>query len=126
MIVFLASKDTAIFNALMLSLTSVSGMIFVAMERPWQSTLINRLNFFNEAIFYLVCLGLICFTGMITKSSSSLFLGWILMTIVTFMITVNLLILTYDSVLSLKLLAKRYRPFLCSSSSSSSSGKFVN
>ena len=41
-------------------------------------------------------------------------LGWCIVVLVTFMIAVNLLIITYDSFLTLKLFARRYRKFLCS------------
>ena len=40
-------------------------LVFVTSENPWESKLINKLHIFNESVFYLLCISLICFSGLL-------------------------------------------------------------
>ena len=50
-------------------------MILVAHEAPWESRLTAKQHFFNEACFYLLCISLVAFCGVITDATLAHSLG---------------------------------------------------
>lgn len=48
-------------------MTCLFMMALVTLEAPWIDRRINLQHFVNEAVFYLFCCGLVCFSGVITS-----------------------------------------------------------
>ena len=108
-IVFMVGEKV-VFGALLLLLTSLAALIFVANEAQWEDRMNNIQHLLNEAIFYLVCMGLVCFSGIIFEAKQSVTLGWLLIGIIVVMISFNALYIMYTTCVHMKLVILRYRP----------------
>ena len=95
-IVFMVGEVKAFFGALMLTLTSLVMLLFVALERQWETSLLNCQHLTNETIFYMVCVSLMCFTGLLTDTNQSTTLGWLLIELIFAMVIYNTVIILYD------------------------------
>ena len=83
-------------------------MIFVVHEAPWEDRLIEHQHFFNELVFYFVCVGLMSFSGVITESGPLLANGWLLIALITSLILLNAAIIIFDLGKFIRLLTLRY------------------
>ena len=63
-IVFMINGNMPFFGALILTLTSLAMLMFVAIEGQWESRMLVVQEFFNESVFYFMCIGLICFSDV--------------------------------------------------------------
>lgn len=106
-IVFMVGEVKPFFGALILTLTSFMMLSFVALEAQWESNMHNKQHLLNEFTFYVVCIGFICFSGVIMETDQSVLLGWLLIGIIIFMITYNTLMILYDLCIFARLLIKR-------------------
>lgn len=95
-IVFMVGEVKAFFGALMLTLTSLAMLLFVASEHQWETTMLNCQHLINETIFYIVCVSLLCFTGLLTDTAQSTNLGWLLIGIIIAMVIYNTVVILYD------------------------------
>ena len=93
----------------MLILTSLATLIFVAVEAPWENPFFNWWHLLNETIFYMVCVGLLCFSGLLTRATESVTLGWLLIGVIIVMVIFNTLIILFDLLVYTRLLILRYR-----------------
>ena len=66
-IVFMAGENQVYFGSLLLLLSSLAMIVIVATEAPWKDSLVNRQHFGSEAVFYFLCVALICFSGPMTE-----------------------------------------------------------
>ena len=64
-IVFMIRGNSPFFGALTLALTSLAMLMFSAIERQWESRMLNVQDMVNESIFYTLCLSLICFSDLL-------------------------------------------------------------
>ena len=64
-IVFMIRGNSPFFGALTLTLTSLAMLMFSAIERQWESRMLNVQDMVNESIFYTLCLSLICFSDLL-------------------------------------------------------------
>lgn len=69
-IIFMVGYNV-IFGAMLLLLSTLAMMTFVATERQWEDKFINWQHFANEVVFYLLCLGLMFFSGVLTETKQS-------------------------------------------------------
>ena len=83
-------------------------MIFVASEAQWEEKLVNWQHFANEAAFYILCLGLMVFSGVLTKSGQSQAFGTILIALVVVLVCLNVAYIVYDLIVFIRLLLCRY------------------
>ena len=75
---------------------------------PWQDSLINTQHIVNEIVLYLMCTGLVSFSGPITETIQAQVFGWLLVLTFIAMVSINITIILYDSLRYLQLLMKRY------------------
>ena len=61
-------EEAAFFGALLLLLTCFIMMVLVVVEAQWEDQLINRQHMVNEVFFYLLCISLILFCGVVHES----------------------------------------------------------
>ena len=101
-------EDYVVFSVLTLLFTSLAQLAFTASFMQWQKSLMNVLDFGNEAFFYALCTMLVCFTGSITESEQSLSLGWMAIAMFAVYIAFNLAIINYELVVFVRLLWTRY------------------
>lgn len=74
--------------------------------------LINRQHMVNEAIFYILCVSLLLFSGVIHESNQMTMLSWLMILLVTIMIICNVIIIFYDTVAFSRLLYLRNRAII--------------
>ena len=67
-IVFLINDMQPFFGALILIMTTLFMLIFVAIEGQWESKTLNTQELINEFIFYVLCISLLCFAGVISDT----------------------------------------------------------
>ena len=67
-IVFMIDGNKPFVGAMILNLTCLFMLIFVAVEGQWDSWILNMQDFVNELTFYIMCVGLICFTDVLTDT----------------------------------------------------------
>ena len=61
-------EEAAFFGALLLLMTCFVMMVFVALETQWEDQLINSQHMMNEVFFYLLCISLLLFSGVVHES----------------------------------------------------------
>jgi len=61
--------DKVFFGVLLMLLSCLFMLCFIATEAQWENNLINRQNIFNEVIMYIVFSSMICFSGILTSMS---------------------------------------------------------
>ena len=106
-IVFMVEQNV-IFGALIMLITCLIMLVFVVQEAPWEDRFVNWQHFFNEIVFYFVCVGLMSFSGVLTDSGSSLAHGWLLIGMIVVSITYNVTVIVYDMGIYVKLFILRY------------------
>ena len=97
-----------ILGALLLLVSCLAMLVFVIQEAPWEDRSVNLQHFFNELVFYFVCVGLINFSGVLTESRPSLAHGWLLIGLIVISITYNVSVILYDLCIFIRLLILRY------------------
>ena len=50
------------------------------------------MDFVNEAVFYMVCIALVCFSGAVVDIEQSQTLGWIVIGVVASLLAFNVLV----------------------------------
>lgn len=109
MIVFMVGDTKSFFGCLMLSLSSLAMLIFVAIEAHWESPFFNRWAFLNEAVFYTLCVSLVCFSGVLTDAKQSMISGWLLIGLVVMLVIYDSAIVLLDALVFVRLLILRHR-----------------
>lgn len=56
------------FGALLMLVSTLFMLTFVATEAQWKDKYVNWQHFANEAVFYVLCLGLMNFCGVLTEN----------------------------------------------------------
>ena len=84
------------FGALILTLTSLFVLMFIAIEAHWEQRMINLQEFVNECVFYTMCIGLICFTDVLVDTSQSRLLGWLMIGLALNLMLFNSVIIVYE------------------------------
>ena len=90
-------------------LASLAMLIYVTSEMQWETKLINQLHILNESVFYLLCVSLICFSGLLLEPNQAVALGWYLIAIITMMIIWNSIIILYEALAFTRQLLLRHR-----------------
>ena len=105
----MVGETNVFFGSLLLTLSSLILLAFVAMEAPWERQMLNTWHLLNEAVFFIVCSGLMCFSGMLNMATQSVSLGWILVGLIFVMIIYNSIIIIFDVLIYLRLCILRHR-----------------
>ena len=108
-IVFMVGEVKAFFGTLMLTLTSLATAVFIAIEAPWELPMFNTWSILNEAMVYIVCVSLMCFSGVLTDATQSVSLGWLLIGLIFVMLIYNSTIIIFDALIYARLCILRYR-----------------
>ena len=108
-IVYMVGEVKAFFGAFMLTLTSLTEAVFVAIEAPWKLPMFNTWSILNEAMVYIVCVSLMCFSGVLTDAIQSVTLGWLLIGLILVMIIYNSTIIIFDALIYARLCILRHR-----------------
>ena len=88
-IVFMIDGNKPFFGTLILTLTCLAMQMFVAVEAQWESRMLNAQELVNESIFYTLCLGLICCSGVLNSTEQSIMLGWLMIGLVFSLLAFN-------------------------------------
>ena len=100
--------DMVILGALLMLVSCLAMLVFVVQEAPWEDRYVNCQHFFNELVFYFVCVGLISFSGVLTGSEPSMAHGWLLIGLIVTLIAYNVVVIFYELCLFIRLLIRRY------------------
>lgn len=95
-LIYMANESYMIYGVILLLMTCFANLLFITLETPWQEKIINQQHFVNEVIFYLVCVALMCFAGILTSEGPQTALGWTLVALVACMIIYNIVVILYD------------------------------
>lgn len=106
-IIFMVDSNV-VFGCLIILVTCLFMMAFVAHEAPWSDKSINVQHLINEAVFYCVCVGLMSFSGFLTEPEPSIAYGWILIALVVTLIAYNMVLILLDLLVFVRLLVYRY------------------
>lgn len=101
--------ETALFGALLLLATCLVMMVFVVHEAQWESQLINSQHLVNECFFYLLCVSLVLFSGLVHESVQVQSLGWFMILCTCSMIIFNIIVILFDSIAFIRLLCQRHK-----------------
>lgn len=102
-------KTAAFYGVLLLLLTCLMMMGFILVEVHWEEQLINSQHLVNECFFYILCISLLLFSGVITDTRQSLALGWLMISAISALIFYNVIVILYDTVSYGRLLLIRNR-----------------
>lgn len=67
-VILLMVESAAFFGVLLLLATCLVMLVFVVQEVQWESQLINTQHLVNECSFYLLCVSLILFNGVVVET----------------------------------------------------------
>ena len=98
----------------MLLMTCVVMMAMVLVESLWEENVINWQHFVNEAAFYILCLSLMLFSGVLTETVQVQPLSLLLIGGISLLIIYNVIVILYDSAQFVRLLCRRYKKDLLS------------
>ena len=101
-------EENVFWGALLLMLSSLAMVAVLTVERQWEDMLIAVQHFFNEVLFYLLCVGLLLFSGLLQKNHQNVLFGWLLISAGCVNILFNLGIIVADLSLFVRLLYARY------------------
>ena len=68
LVIVCSSRGSAFFSSLVMLLIAMFMIAMVASEAPWVQPLINRQHLVNEIVYYVLCVCLVCFSGMLTST----------------------------------------------------------
>ena len=66
-------------------------------NKPYLNPVINRLNFLNEMVYFNVLAFSHAFTNFTLEEDAKMYLGILVITLVIFMIAVNVAVIVFDS-----------------------------
>ena len=92
---------------LLLLATCLIMMAFVLHEAQWESKLINVQHLVNECVFYLLCISLIIFNGVIFEADQVQKLSWLMILCISSLIVFNVIVIVFDTVLYIRLIYRR-------------------
>ena len=108
-VIVLMVGDKVLFGTILLLLTCLFMLCFVAAEAQWEDNLINVQHFVNEVVLYVIFASLMCFSGVLTKTKESAALGWLIIGLIFSFVIFNIVVIFFDLCMFIRLLIKRYR-----------------
>jgi hypothetical protein len=102
-------KQDSYLQVQLIILNSALMLAYITYVKPFESTLLNNLEIFNELSILFATYHLLCFTQFVSDPEAQYTMGWSLIWVTVLNIAVNICIMTYTSLGNLKLLFKKYK-----------------
>lgn len=85
----------AYFGVILLIGTCLFFQVFVLLERPWESSIINQQHFVNEVGFLYILVHLVLFNGLVNDVDDRIWIGYYMIAIVCIIIYYNLIVILW-------------------------------
>ena len=90
-------------------LTTLTMCTLLAHEFQWEDSLLNMQHAVNEAVFMILCISLVCFSGVLSQQRQNIAFGWILIGLCCILILFNLGVILSDMLTHSRLIYMRYK-----------------
>ena len=107
-IVFMQGENLTFFGAVSMQITCIIMLCIVAMEKQFSERLINWQHFFNESVFYMVCLGLILLSGVVIASGLLANLSFAGMVLTCIFLAVNIIVILIQTICFMRFVLLRF------------------
>jgi len=97
-IVVVFMLNHAYFGVILLIGTCLFFQVFVLLERPWESSIINQQHFVNEVGFLYILVHLVLFNGLVNDVDDRIWIGYYMIAIVCIIIYYNLIVILWHCI----------------------------